>query len=65
VRNLGDIEVGVVIIGNDLIGLSGIEGKFKWGTIGYRLFVKFEDTQSDDDIIRLYEKEESKMKIKW
>jgi hypothetical protein len=29
VRNLGDIEVGVVIIGNDLIGLSGIEGKFK------------------------------------
>jgi hypothetical protein len=29
VRNLGDIEVGVVIIGNNLVGLSGIEGKFK------------------------------------
>jgi hypothetical protein len=58
----GDLEVGVVAADNDLVRLFAVVGRFNRDTGGYRLLLRFEDTQLDDDISIMKKKFDTSMR---
>ncbi len=49
-KNLGEFECEVGATGDDRVELLVFEGRLNWCTGGYRLFVRLDDTQPDDNI---------------